>query len=118
MDDFQEYIWISCGSADSRLELYGRTQEPDAESHNGISELTAISAIRLSNYFDSISEEEAAVNQIDLDETELEYPILFHSEDRSFFSLTSAKVEIEGFEGPESRFMDMIDVAGWKLILV
>ncbi|MEO9966448.1 MAG: hypothetical protein ABJF11_11700 [Reichenbachiella sp.] len=118
MSNLQEYIWISCGSADSRLELYGKTKEPELSLENTISELSTISAIRLSNYANSATDDEAAVNLIELDEIELEFPILFNQEDQSFFSLTSAIVEIEGFEGPDNKFMDMIDVSGWKLRLI
>ncbi len=57
------------------------------------------------------------INQIDLEELDLEYPILFQSENLEIVSLTSESLILEGFEGPENRFMDMIEVAGWKLVL-
>lgn len=117
MNNSFEYKWVSCGSADSRMELFGKTIVPTPDSPDSLSELVAISAIRLSNYQDSVDEDEAAINQIDLEEIELEFPILYQKDNLEVVSLTSDTLILEGFEGPDNRFMDMIDVAGWKLVL-
>ncbi|NOQ27977.1 MAG: hypothetical protein GQ564_21650 [Bacteroidales bacterium] len=102
------YNWISCGYASSRLELFGSVDEES-------SVLKTIAGIRISNYEGDPDADLAVISQIDLDEIELDQPIILNDDYETVKSLSYDNLVIEGFEGPENRFLDLIFVSGWKL---
>lgn len=112
MFDETDYIWISCGLADSRLELSGAIEQPDDQSNP---KLISIAALRLMSYKNASEGETIA--ELELAEYELEFPISYDEQNLTLKDLGSSELVLAGPEGTESPFMDMMEVSGWQLIL-
>ncbi|MDH5652985.1 MAG: hypothetical protein OEZ39_14105 [Gammaproteobacteria bacterium] len=135
-----EYHWISCTTAQHRVELYGEVIEDEIFSTNNaespdpipVFKLVSLAALRVRNYTDQHVNETV---YIDLEELFPEDPLILASvatpeetdnqsvDDDSLpppyrlQTIFSDELILEGVEAPESHFLDVMPVSGWKLVI-
>src|SRR6185436_18285407 len=124
-----DYTWVSCGDATSRVELLGLVEETIANSDANTlplasHQLASISSIRVCNLQDPSAAPQAnVIVEIEIEEVFLDKPIplsaatLTENTPYTIQSIPEGRLVLEGLEQAEARFMDLVTLSGWKLVL-
>ncbi|MBK8256403.1 MAG: hypothetical protein IPK82_27510 [Polyangiaceae bacterium] len=121
------YSWIACGSAAFRIEFLGQIQTIQPVDDSGglaVHSLSSVAAIRVRNLADpNLGARDHVVIEVPIEEITLDAALPLKnvsvgSEDRLLLqAIPGGSVVLEGLEGAEERFLDLVDLSGWKLIL-
>src|SRR5690349_9310497 len=138
-----QYGWVSCGKANFRLELFGEIIGLDDLENGQVQPqgLASVAGIRARHYASPGNESVAhEILQIDIEETFLDNALELKAistevdsqagagEEASsdardlaaFFTIISIPEDgliLEGTESPDDQFLNLISIAGWKLVL-
>jgi hypothetical protein len=122
-----EYRWVACGEARLRIELFGEVEEDSNIEESEVPatyRLLSVAGIRARHRGESNENwDEGEITRIDIEEIRLDEPILLRLDPNApnefpvIETIPGDGLILEGIESPDGRFLDLVFISGWKLVL-